>query len=224
MRVLLIEDDNDLADVIQRLLVQNGYAIDRSKNQRNGYQLAVDSEYDLIIIDRMLPDGDGAKLCSELRAEGKTTPVLILTTLNTSFHKVEGLDAGADDYMTKPFDTKELLARVRALIRRGSFQPTPQIQIADLVVDPAGRTATRSGNKVELSAKEFSMLEYMALNKGRVLTRAMIAEHVWDMHFDPRSNVIDSYVSILRKKIDKGSNRPLIHTVKGAGYKLTDEP
>lgn len=222
MRILLIEDDRDLADVVQRLLIRNGYAVDATHAATAGGDLARLNDYDLILLDRMLPDKDGVQLCWELREEGITTPILILTTLGSPAHAVEGLDAGADDYIAKPFDSGELLARIRVLLRRAAAKPSPLLQVGNLIIDPAQHIATRNGERIDLTAKEFAILEYMAMNEGNVLTRGMIAEHVWDMHFDPKSNVIDAYMSILRKKIDRDFSPNLIHTIKGVGYKISE--
>lgn len=224
MRILLVEDDLDLAGVITRLLTGNGYAVDHAPNRRRGEALISDNIYDLMILDRKLPDGDGVDLCTSVREEGIRTPVLILTTVGVVASRVEGLNAGADDYLTKPFDSGELIARVQALIRRGASQPNPQLQIADLTINQANRTVARGGTPILLTAKEFSILEYLALNRRRVLTRETIAEHAWDMHFEPRSNVVDAYISVLRKKIDRGFHPTLIHTVKGVGYRFDDNP
>lgn len=222
MRILLIEDDRDLADVIKRLLIRNGYAVDVTHSAASGADLARLNDYDLLLLDRMLPDNDGIHLCRELRGEGMAVPILILTTLGSPAHAVEGLDSGADDYIAKPFDSGELLARIRVLLRRAAAKPSPLLQVADLIIDPAQHIATRNGERIDLTAKEFSILEYMAMNEGNVLTRGMIAEHVWDMHFDPKSNVIDAYISILRRKIDRGFEPALIHTIKGVGYKISE--
>lgn len=221
MRILLIEDDRDLANVIRRLLIRNGYAVDCAHDARSGGDMARLNDYDLIVLDRMLPDADGRDLCLELRREALSIPILFLTTLGTPAHAVEGLDAGADDYIVKPFDSGELLARIRVLLRRAAAKPSPVLEIGTLVIDQARHSATRDGQPIELTAKEFAILEYMAMNEGNVLTRGMIAEHVWDMHFDPRSNIIDAYISILRRKIDRNFHPPLIHTIKGVGYKLS---
>lgn len=223
MRILIIEDDHNIADVIRRGLQEQHYSVDRAMSGEEGGEMALINTYDLIILDLMLPKMDGVSLCRELRVQGIKTPILILTALDAIDSKIEGLDAGADDYLTKPFHFGELLARVRSLIRRQSDEKTSEIQIADLVLDTARRVVVRNGLPVSLTAKEFALLEYFMMNRGKVLTREQISEHVWDMNFDPQSNVIDSFVRFLRQKIDKDHSTPLIHTVRGIGYRFSDE-
>lgn len=223
MRILIIEDDHNIADVIRRGLQEQHYSVDRAMSGEEGGEMALINTYDLIILDLMLPKMDGVSLCRELRVQGIKTPILILTALDAIDSKIEGLDAGADDYLTKPFHFGELLARVRSLIRRQSDEKTSEIQVADLVLDTARRVVARNGLPVALTAKEFALLEYFMMNRGKVLTREQISEHVWDMNFDPQSNVIDSFVRFLRQKIDKDHSTPLIHTVRGIGYRFSDE-
>ncbi|RMF10179.1 MAG: response regulator, partial [Alphaproteobacteria bacterium] len=189
----------------------------------DGEFLAEVNDYDLIILDLMLPKKNGITVCRELRASGVSTPVLMLTARDSVEDRVRGLDAGADDYLPKPFAFEELLARVRALLRRQSETKTPTLKLADLELDPISRRVTRAGKPIRLTTKEYALLEYLMRNAGKVLSRTLIGEHVWDMNFDPESNVIDVYISHLRAKIDKGFETPLLHTLRGQGYLLSDE-
>lgn len=220
MRILVIEDNPRMATGIQRGLRENGYAADVCPSGFEGEDLAAGSEYDAVILDLMLPDRDGVEVCRNLRRRSKSVPVLMLTALSGTEDKVNGLDAGADDYLTKPFEFEELLARLRALLRRGEATEGRTLRCEDLELDLYTRRATRADSKVELSNKEFALLEYFMRNPNRVLSRAQIGEKVWDMNFEPGSNVIDVYVSSLRRKVDRGFERELIHTVKGAGYRF----
>lgn len=222
MRILIIEDEVNLADALKRVFKEQHYSVDVSHTGEEGVFLANVNDYDLIILDIMLPDIDGWEVCKQLRTDKVNIPILMLTALDSIDDKIKGLDGGADDYMTKPFDLRELMARVRSLIRRQGEEKTSKIQVADLIIDTSERTVVRAGKEIQLSAKEFAMLEYFMLNKNKVLTREMISEHVWDMNFDPRSNVIDSFVRFLRQKMDKGFDKELIHTVRGVGYKLSE--
>lgn len=223
MRILIVEDDVNIADVIQRGLVQQHYSVDVAYDGENGMDLAWSNDYDLVILDVMLPKKNGNEVCRSLREEGLSTPILMLTALGSPSDVIRGLDQGADDYLTKPFDFGVLLARVRSLTRRHSEQRTAEIRVGDLVIDTTRRTVTRDDKPISLTAKEFALLEYFALNKGKVLTREAIGEHVWDINFDPRSNVIESLMHCLRHKIDKDQKFPLIHTVRGAGYRFDDQ-
>jgi DNA-binding response OmpR family regulator len=222
MRILIIEDEINLADSLKRAFKEQHYSVDVANTGEEGLFLGNVNDYDIIILDIMLPDIDGWTVCNSLRKEGVKTPVLMLTALDDVDDKIKGLDEGADDYMTKPFDLRELMARVRSLIRRQADQKTTKIQVADLLMDTSERTVVRAGKEIKLSAKEFAMLEYFILNKNKVLTREMISEHVWDMNFDPQSNVIDSFVRFLRQKMDKGFDKQLIQTIRGVGYKLSE--
>jgi heavy metal response regulator len=222
MRILVVEDDPNLADVLRRGLAAQHYSVDTAADGAEGEELAAVNDYDVIVLDVMLPKKDGRKVCQSLRREGIRTPILMLTALDSVDDKITGLDAGADDYLTKPFHLGELLARVRSMIRRQSEQKSTELQVGDLLLDTAHRTVTRSGTAINLTAKEFALLEYFMMNRGKVLTREMISEHVWDMNFDPQSNVIDSFVRFLRQKIDKGFDTRLIHTVRGVGYRLSE--
>lgn len=220
MRILLIEDNPKIAMAVQRGLRENGYAVDTSFTGYEGEEMAVAGQYDAIVLDLMLPDRDGVEVCRNLRRRAVKTPVIMLTALSGTSEKIGGLDAGADDYLTKPFEFEELLARLRALLRRGEASEGRTLACDGLKLDLYTRRAERNGVTVELSNKEFGLLEYFMRNPNRVLSRTQITEKVWDLNFDPSSNVIDVYVSSLRKKVDHGPGRPLIHTIKGAGYRF----
>ena len=220
MRALIIEDNPKMATAIQRGLREKGFAVDTSNTGFEGEDLAAGGQYDVIVLDLMLPDRDGVEVCRNLRRRSVKTPILMLTALSGTDDKIAGLDAGADDYLTKPFEFDELLARLRALLRRGEATEGRFLACDGLKLDLYTRTADREGARVELSNKEFALLEYFMRNPNRVLSRAQIAEKVWDTNFEVSSNVIDVYVSGLRKKIDRGNPRPLIHTIKGAGYRF----
>lgn len=220
MRILVIEDNPKMAAGIERGLRENGYAVDVSHSGFEGEDLAASGNYDAIILDLMLPDRDGVEVCRNLRRRSIAVKVLMLTALSGTEDKVSGLDAGADDYLTKPFEFEELLARLRALFRRGEASEGRTLRCDDLELDLYSRRATRGDCTVELSNKEFGLLEYLMRNPDRVLSRTQIGEKVWDMNFEPDSNVIDVYISTLRKKVDRGHERELIHTVKGAGYRF----
>jgi len=223
MRLLVVEDENKVASFIKKGLEEEGYAVDLASDGKGGLTLAQDGVHDLIILDMNLPGMDGLVVLQKLRKKGATTPVLLLTVRATIEDKVLGLDTGADDYLTKPFAFQELLARVRALLRRRGEVEPPLLQVADLTLDPARRVVSRGDEKIELTSKEFALLDYFMRNPGRVLTRTMIAEHVWDYAFDTTTNVIDVYVNYLRKKIDADREQKLIHTVRGVGYVLRAE-
>ena len=221
MRVLLVEDDPRIARFISKGLREQSYAVDVTADGEDAlYKLAV-NDYDAVILDLMIPGRDGFEVCSELRATGSNVPVLMLTARDAVQDRVRGLDAGADDYLTKPFEVAELLARLRALLRRGHAVQPATITIADLIIDTRPHRVTRGGRKIELTAKEYALLEYLARERGRVLSRAEIAEHVWDENFDPFSNLIDVNINRLRRKIDDGFSMPLIHTRRGEGYMLS---
>jgi len=223
MRVLVVEDEKKVASFIKKGLEEEGYAVDVAADGESGLQMALDCVHDLILLDIQLPKQNGLIVLQELRRQKVATPVLLLTVRANIEDKVLGLDSGADDYLTKPFAFQELLARVRALLRRQSETKQAVLQIADLTLDPVHRTVYRSTEKIELTAKEFALLDYLMRNPGRVLTRTMIAEHVWDYDFDSMTNVIDVYVNYLRKKIDSDREPKLIHTVRGVGYVLKVE-
>jgi DNA-binding response OmpR family regulator len=223
MRILIVEDDALISELLRRGLADQHYVIDIASDGDEGLDLALSNDYDLIILDIILPKMNGRDLCREVRREGVMVPILMLTGLGSSQDVITSLDLGADDYLTKPFDLGVLQARVRSLTRRRSDHRTASIVVGDLCINTADRTVTRSGRELGLTPKEYALLEYLALNRGRVLSREAIGEHVWDMHFDPRSNVIDSLVRTLRQKIDRGFPVPLIDTVRGFGYRLSDE-
>ena len=223
MRLLLVEDEKKVASFIKKGLEEEGYAVDHASDGETGVVMGLDGIHDLIILDINLPKLDGLRILTELRRKKIATPVLLLTVRATIEDRVIGLDTGADDYLPKPFSFQELLARVRALLRRRSEAEPPILQVADLTLDPATRLVYRSEEKIELTSKEFSLLDYFMRNQGRVLTRSMIAEHVWDYDFDTTTNVIDVYVNYLRKKIDATREPTLIHTIRGVGYVLKVE-
>ncbi len=220
MRILVVEDDRKVASFIRKGLMEEGYAVDVAPDGETGLAMGLDRHHDVIVLDVMLPGKSGVQVVRDLRQAKVATPVLLLTARDAVEDKVQGLDAGADDYLTKPFAFAELLARVRALLRRGATTQVPLIQVADLTLDPARRTVKRGGEPISLTNREFALLEYFMRNPGRVLTRTMITEHVWDYSFDSATNVIDVYVNYLRRKIDAGRERKLIHTVRGVGYVL----
>ncbi|WP_447978857.1 response regulator [Candidatus Nitrospira bockiana] len=223
MRILVVEDEVKVASFIRKALEEESYAVDVAHDGEQGLDLALEGVYDLVILDVMLPKVSGLEILERLRRAKIKSPVLILTARARLDQKVKGLDAGADDYLTKPFAIEELLARVRALLRRGGGEAAGILQIEDLVLNPATREVTRGGQRIDLTAKEYALLEYLMRNTGRVLSRPMIAEHVWNLDFDTFTNVIDVYVSYLRNKIDRGRERKLIHTVRGSGYVLKAE-
>jgi len=225
MRILVIEDDDDTAAYLTKGLKETGYAIDRAADGREGLFLATSEKYDAMIVDRMLPGMDGLAIVQSLRAQNNHTPVLILSALSQVDDRVRGLQAGGDDYLTKPYAFSELLARLQALLRRqqsGAAETT--LKVGDLELDLLARTAKRAGKPIDLLPREFRLLEFLMRHAGEVVTRTMLLERVWDYHFDPQTNVIDVHVSRLRQKIDKGFTPPLLHTVRGAGYRLHPEP
>jgi len=222
MRILLVEDDANLAQFIRKGLKEENYAVDVAADGEEGLTMALTNPYDLLILDIMLPKLDGLALCRHVRAKGLTTPVLLLTARNTVETKVSGFDTGADQFLPKPFAFVELLAQIRALLRRGSQQQLVQLQAADLTLDPATRRVWRAGQEILLTNKEYALLEFLLRNKNRVLTRTVIIEHVWDISYDPMTNIVDAHIRALRAKIDRDFSPPLISTVRGAGYMLED--
>lgn len=222
MQVLVIEDDQEAAAYLARGLRESGYGVDLASTGAEGLQNAVSHEYDVLVIDRMLPGLDGLSVISALRAAGRTTPVLILSALGEVDERVTGLKAGGDDYLAKPYAFSELLARLEALQRRAYSEQVPdnRLEVADLVLDRTRHRVTRGGKTIHLQPREFRLLEYMMRHAGHVVTRTMLLEHVWDYCFDPQTNVIDVHVSRLRAKMDRDFDRPLLHTVRGAGYRL----
>lgn len=221
MKILLIEDDAETAAYVVGSLKEHGHVVDHAADGREGLFLATDGGHDVMIVDRMLPGLDGVALVKTVRAGGVKTPILFLTTKSGIDDRVEGLEAGGDDYLVKPFAFSELLARVNALARRPPLsEATTHLRVADLEMDLLARTASRSGQPLDLKPMEFKLLEYLVRNAGRVVTRSMLLEKVWDFHFDPQTNVVETNISRLRAKVDKGHKAELIHTVRGAGYIL----
>ncbi len=221
MRVLVIEDNPKVAEMIQQGLAEQGYNVDVAHRGYEGEDKAAYGDYEVIVLDLMLPDQDGVEVCRNLRRRNVKAPILMLTALSETTDKVAGLDAGADDYLTKPFEFDELLARVRALLRRGQATEASILKFEDITMDLVKRTVTRADQPISLTAKEFSLLEYFLRNPYRVLSRTAIAETVWDIDLDLDSNVIEVYISTLRRKIDKPFDHKLIHTVIGTGYVLS---
>ena len=218
MRILVIEDEQKVASFIRQGLEEEGYAVDHAGDGASGLQIALQGLHDVIVLDVMLPKLDGLSVLQQLRQATIATPVLLLTVRATIEDKVLGLDAGADDYLTKPFAFEEFVARVRALLRRRAETAPPVLQVADLALDPARRVVSRGGRKIDLTPREFALLDYFMRNPDRVLSRTMIANRVWDYSFDATTNVIDVYVNYLRRKIDTGHDTRLLHTVRGVGY------
>jgi len=221
--VLLVEDEPRIAGFIAKGLRERAYAVDVARDGEEALYYAGVNEYDLVILDVMLPIKNGYSVCRELRASGFRLPILMLTARDAVDDRVAGLDSGADDYLTKPFDFKELLARLRALSRRSTEIRPEVIQVADLTLNPKNHAISRAGRRISVTAKEYALLEFLMLNQNRVVNREQIAQHVWDENFDPFSNIIDVYVRRLRAKIDAGFAQPLIHTRRGEGYILTAE-
>lgn len=220
MRILLVEDDSRIAHFVAKGLREQAYAVDVAVNGEEAlYQVAVNT-YDIVVLDVMIPEPDGFAVCKELRRAGHRMPVLMLTARDAVEDRIEGLDRGADDYLTKPFEFRELLARLRALLRRPTALQPAILSVADLLVDTAGQTVSRNGKAIPMTAKEYALIEFLTRNAGRVVGRAEIAEHVWDEEFDPFSNLIEVYVNRLRRKIDTKGTKPLLHTRRGAGYVL----
>lgn len=223
MRVLVIEDDRETAQFLLKALKESGHTPDTASDGETGLGMARDGNYDVLVVDRMLPKRDGLSIIEELRREGVSTPVLILSALGSVDDRVKGLRAGGDDYLTKPYAFSEMLARIEALARRREPEvQTTRYVVGDLVLDRLSHKVTRGGEAIPLQAREFRLLEYLMRHAGQVVTRTMLLEHVWDYHFDPQTNVIDVHISRLRSKIDKGFSRPLLHTVRGAGYVVRD--
>lgn len=222
MRILIVEDERRLSNIIKKGFVEDGFAVDQAYDGEEGQYLAEGEQYDLIVLDIMLPKMDGLQLCKELRKKNIKTSILMLTAKSTTEDKVAGLDSGADDYITKPFSFVEFRSRVHALIRRSHQETSPTLQIEDLEVDPLKHIVKRGEKTINLTPKEFAVLELLLRHRGEVVSRTMIIEHVWDYNFDGMSNVVDVFVVTLRKKIDSGSKRKLIQTVHGVGYKIGD--
>lgn len=223
MKILVVEDEKKVASFIKRGLEEENFAVDIAANGEEGLYMAESNHYDLILMDVMLPKKDGLTVIKELRSKEIMSPVLCLTAKDSVEDIVAGLDSGSDDYLTKPFAFAELLARVKALVRRGAKDRGAEIYFADLRLDPVTHKVWRSDKEIDLTAKEYGLLEYFMRNPNQVLTRTMIAEHVWDYTFDSFTNIIDVYVNYLRKKVDKDYNKKLIHTIRGVGYVLKEE-
>jgi two-component system OmpR family response regulator len=223
MRLLIVEDEVKMAGLLRRGLQEEGYAVDVAQTGSEGVWAGTENPYDAIVLDVMLPDIDGFAVCRQLREAGRWTPILMLTARDAVPDRVAGLDAGADDYLTKPFAFTELLARLRALMRRGAGERPAVLRAGDLALDPATRRVTRGQQSVDLTAKEFALLEYFLRHPGEVLTRTRLIEHVWDFAYDGDSNVVDVYIRYLREKVDRPFGRQTIETVRGAGYRLRAE-
>ena len=220
MRILLVEDNRRLSDSLRATLVEDGYAVDTAYDGIEGDDMAVFTPYDVIILDIMLPKRDGIEVCRSLRDQKIATPILMLTARDALDDRVQGLDSGADDYLVKPFEIRELRARIRALLRRRSTEKAGDLVIEDLRLDPAGHFAWRADQALDLTAKEFALLEYMMRNPNRLVTRDMVVSHLWDYDQTIASNVVDVYIRRLRRKVDDPYNEKLIETVRGAGYRL----
>lgn len=226
MQILLIEDDESVAQYVSNGLREAGHTTEHCSNGRDGLTLAMDHEYDVLVVDRMLPELDGLSVIKALRAVGNTVPTLILSALSDVDERVKGLKSGGDDYLVKPFAFSELLARIEVLGRRFRNEKSEsadiRLSVGDLEIDLLSRSVHRAGQRIELKTKEFALLEQLVRNAGRVMTRTMLLENVWGYNFTTNTNVIDVHISNLRKKIDEGFNKPLLHTVRGAGYKVSD--
>lgn len=222
MRILIVEDQPKMASFIKKGLVAQGYMVDISETGMGAESMTVETEYDLVVLDVNLPDQNGMDTARHLRRDGFRMPILMLTALATTKDKIHGLDAGADDYLTKPFEFEELLARIRALLRRNHGSENSKLRFGDIELDLVQRRVVRAQTEVNLTAKEFSLLEYFMRNPGRPITRIEISEHVWDVNFDTNTNIIDVYINMLRKKIDSPFDKKMIHTMVGFGYILKD--
>ncbi len=223
MRILVAEDEKDLNDLIVKTLTRAGYSVDACYDGEEALDYLLGAEYDCILLDIMMPKLDGHTVLRRLRAQGSAAPVIFLTARDSIQDRIEGLDLGADDYLVKPFDFDELLARIRAATRKYGVQKTSVLTLADLTVDTSSRTVTRSGKPIKLSAKEYAILEYMMRHKGTVISRTRLEDHIWNYDYAGGSNVVDVYITYLRKKIDNGFDRKLLHTVRGAGWILKED-
>ncbi len=225
MKILLVEDDRRASEFLVKGLRELGHVVEQAFDGETGLRAAETGVYDVLVLDRMLPKLDGLEIVRQLRAAGNTSPILILSALDEVDERVQGLRAGGDDYLAKPYHLEELAARLDALARRQSEAgPAGKLRVCDLELDSRARKVTRAGRKIDLTTREFQLLEFLMRHTGQVVTRTMILEGVWDYHFDPKTNVIDVHISRLRQAIDKGFERQLLHTVRGAGYTLTEDP
>jgi two-component system copper resistance phosphate regulon response regulator CusR len=223
MRILLVEDDVDVARFVRRGLMEQAYAVDVARTGDEALELAAISTYDAVVLDLMIPAPDGIEVCRNVRGAGSAVPILMLTARGAVDDRIAGLDAGADDYLAKPFEFGELLARLRALLRRGGATLSPLLRAGELELDTRSHRVTLEGRPLTLTTKEYSLLEFLSRNAGAIVTREQIAEHVWNQEFDPFTNLIEVYINRLRRHIERVSTRKLIHTVRGAGYMLEDE-
>ena len=224
MRILVAEDEQDLNRLIRQALERTGYGVDACFDGQEALDYLDGAQYDCVVLDIMMPKKDGRQVLRELRDQGSAVPVIFLTALDSVQDRIDGLDLGADDYLVKPFDLNELLARIRAVTRKYGTQKTSVLTVGDLSVDTASRTVTRGGKAINLSAKEYAILEYMIRHKGAVLSRQQLEDHIWNYDYAGGSNVVDVYIAYLRKKIDAGFDQKLIHTIRGAGWTLRDTP
>lgn len=224
MRILHVDDNYDVAAVIDRLLRKERFAVDHTTSVRYADEMMTIDEYDLVLLEARLPDGSGFEFCCKIRKMGFDIPVMMLTVLSDPEYRVSGLECGADDYVCKPFHSGELIARVRTLLRRSARAPTTRLQVADLALDPARRTVTRADERIDLLPKEFAILEYLLRRIGLVRTKDQIGENVWGVEYDPRSNLIESYISRLRRKVERAGSQRIIETVKGVGYRIAEPP
>lgn len=222
MRILVVEDEKKVANFIKKGLEEEYFSVDVVYNGKDGYEMALREEYDVLILDVMLPYKDGLKITKDLRSEKINTPILLLTIKDSTGDKVTGLDAGADDYLTKPFAFEELTARIRALLRRKETQKTTELKVDDLTLDLISHKVYRNSKEIFLTPKEYAILEYLIHNKNKIVSRTKLIEHVYDYHFDPETNIVDVYINKLRNKIDQQPLKQLIHTVRGVGYILKD--
>lgn len=223
MRILLAEDEKDLNSIVSKKLSSEGYSVDSCYDGQAAIDILSYTDYDAVILDIMMPKADGFAVLSYIRKSGKTTPVLFLTAKDAVSDRVKGLDSGANDYLVKPFSLEELSARIRAMTRTSFGTSSSVITVADLELDTAGKTVKRGGREITLSAKEYSLLEYLMLNRGKILSRDKIEDHIWNFDYEGGTNVVDVYISYLRKKIDDGFDKKLIHTVRGRGYVIREE-
>jgi len=223
MRILIVEDEEKVSRFIVRGLKAEAFAVDSAPDGQHGLDLATTYDYDLIVLDLMLPEVSGTEVLQRIRRANHRVPILMLTARDAVADKVEHLEAGADDYLTKPFAFAELMARVKALLRRGSVERPNVLRVTDLEIDRLSQQVTRAGRRIELTSKEYALLEYLAANAGRGLSRTMIIDHVWDQSFDGATNIVDVYVRHLRSKVDDGNDKKLIRTVRGVGYRISDE-